>query len=888
MALEKMKMNNRKVAKTSIYLLALSLTQPFFWLPVVLPQPVQANNITLSEEILELLAKTEPTCQRLPSDLRSLTKGAVDAVIPSQTHTQQQLEDTIQLLLHQGWRLSHSADYPVALACLKTVHKLYKAIDHPIGQGQTLFNIAWVHYSTANYEKAIATYQQAIALQSQIKHRGTWGETHSLAGLGLVYNALGDQLTAIQYAQQALAIAKEEGDSLAKGYSYVDLGDYHYALGNIQTALEFYEQSIAVGIQFYEAYPYIGAGNAHYTLGQYQSAIANFQKAITAAESEYPKIRALAGLGKIAQAQGKFNQARRHYQQALGMAEEIGDRQGEALLLSHMGSLLAAQDQPELATVFYKNAVQSREVIRQDIQGLGKQLRQQYIESVSTDYRALADLLLSQSRVLEAQQVLELLKVQELRDYTKDTRAGGQTDGSPLTPPEAAVVPPHNQLISLGAKLTACESQKPYCPDRKQLQTERKAALAAFNQKADDLRLAFNAETITDPALLEQGELTRAAQKLVKAHPNSVLIYPLVLEDKLWLVWGAQAGKQGVIFDSKEIPVSRRELSTTVANFRTLLEQRGDEAELKRTGKQLYDWLIDPIRPELEANGVDRLIFSLDRATRYIPMAALHDGDQYLLENFTTSTILTADGTDTTDRLTPNVADNPVLGLGLTQAVPGFNALPNVATEVNGIVRRNSPDDDAGIFPGDEKFDDAFDQSAFDDLIDYRILHIATHGQFVSGNPDDSFLLLGNGEPLKIPEIQTMADLGGIHLAVLSACETAKGGIDKEGIEVSGLSYYFLTQGVKSVAASLWLVNDASTSELMQRFYANLAAGQSKAEALRQAQLSLMEVETSDGQDADRASVAVVSSNLTARAATTSSFSHPYYWAPFILIGNGL
>ncbi|NJN30167.1 MAG: CHAT domain-containing protein [Synechococcales cyanobacterium RM1_1_8] len=842
-------------------------------------------------EITAQLIPAYSACKLEPSPfgIRSNTKGnASSHWLPSQTHTQPQLEIQLRLLLQQGWELSHNAEFESALPCLEAALKLYQAIDHPIGQGQSLFNIAWIYYSTADYEKAIATYQQAITIHSRIRYRGQWGETYSLGGLGLVYSALGDHSQAITYAQRTLSIAKEEGDRLAEGYSYVDLGDYHYALGNIQQALAFYDQAIATGVQHHEAYPYLGAGNAHQALGDYQQAITKFQQALAIADNDYPRIRALAGLGKTHQAKDKFEIAQAYYLQALGMAERIGDRQGEAVVLSHLGSLLAAQDQPELATVFYKSSVQRREAIRQGIQGLSSQLRQQYVESVSTDYRVLADLLLSQGRVLEAQQVLELLKIQELRDYTKDTRAGGQTNGAPLTPPEAAIVPPHNQLISLGAKLTACESQKPYCPERQQLQTDRKAALATFNQKAEDLRLAFRSETTTDPALLEQGELTRAAQKLIQAHPNSVLIYPLVLEDKLWLVWGAQAGQQGVIFDSKEIPVSRKELSTTVAQFRTLLEQRGDEAELQRTGQQLYNWLIAPIRPELEANGVDRLIFSLDRATRYIPMAALHDGEQYLVENFTTSTILTADGTDTTDRLAPAIADNPVLGLGLTQAVPGFNALPNVASEVNGIVRRDSPDDSAGIFPGDEKFDQAFDQSAFDDLIDYRILHIATHGQFVSGNPDDSFLLLGNGERLKIPEIQTMADLGGIHLAVLSACETAKGGIDKEGIEVSGLSYYFLTQGVKSVAASLWLVNDASTSELMQRFYANLAAGQSKAEALRQAQLSLMEAEQPAGQDADRASVAVVSSNGITRAAATGSFSHPYYWAPFILIGNGL
>jgi CHAT domain-containing protein len=173
-------------------------------------------------------------------------------------------------------------------------------------------------------------------------------------------------------------------------------------------------------------------------------------------------------------------------------------------------------------------------------------------------------------------------------------------------------------------------------------------------------------------------------------------------------------------------------------------------------------------------------------------------------------------------------------------------------------------------------------------LIDYRILHIATHGQFVSGNPENSFLLLGNGNKLNITEIKNLTDLGGIHLVVLSACETARGGEDKEGIEVSGISYYFLTSGAKSVIASLWLVNDASTSQLMRLFYQNLATGKmTKTAALRQAQLSMIAGKT-EGSDTNRSSVNYTPGQTGNSASISRNLSHPYYWSPFILIGNGL
>jgi CHAT domain-containing protein len=475
-----------------------------------------------------------------------------------------------------------------------------------------------------------------------------------------------------------------------------------------------------------------------------------------------------------------------------------------------------------------------------------------------------------------------------LRDYTRDTRAGGETQGTPLNAIEAPVKPPFDNLIALGLQLTTCESQRPRCADRDQLAAQRTTAKAQFDQQATRLRKLAQQSGSQDPAQLQSSELTRVAIDIVKAQPKTVLIYPLVLEDKLWLVYGLQGGKEDVIFASKEIPVTRKELSATVAEFRKLLEDRNsDIKQLQQVSQKLYGWLIAPLRPQLDANGIQNLVFSLDRATRYMPLAALHDGKQYLAQRFTLSTILTAGLTNTTDKLSPNPADNPVLGLGLSRAVPGFNALPSVLAEIDAIVRSQSPDTQ-GIFQGSEYLDQAFTLNAFKDLLDYRILHIATHGKFDSTDPDQSFLLLGNGDRLRVPDIKQLSGLGGIHLAVLSACETAKGGPDKDGIEVAGLSYYFLQANVKAVMASLWLVNDASTALIMQQFYKHLATGTlTKAEALRQVQRDFIDGKLTAKDAPNRSDIEVRVTDAT-RQMGPQTFAHPYYWAPFILIGNSL
>ena len=147
---------------------------------------------------------------------------------------------------------------------------------------------------------------------------------------------------------------------------------------------------------------------------------------------------------------------------------------------------------------------------------------------------------------------------------------------------------------------------------------------------------------------------------------------------------------------------------------------------------------------------------------------------------------------------------------------------------------------------------------------------------------------------MSISSIQDLQDLGGVRLVVLSACQTALGEPDQDGIEIAGIAYYFLNGGVNTVMASLWSVNDASTQQLMQHLYHNLSqstaqAPITRAEALRQAQLSLLQGETNGVGNAERAIVRVTPRPGTSPATPASSgLSHPYYWAPFILIGNGL
>jgi CHAT domain-containing protein len=263
-------------------------------------------------------------------------------------------------------------------------------------------------------------------------------------------------------------------------------------------------------------------------------------------------------------------------------------------------------------------------------------------------------------------------------------------------------------------------------------------------------------------------------------------------------------------------------------------------------------------------------------------MAVLHDGQKYLIEKYTITTFISAEFTDTEDRLPSKREEVSILGVGASE-FNGEKPLPNVTAEIDNIVKENRPDDNRGIYPGNQFLNQAFTSSSLrDNLSGRKLLHIATHAKFSPGSLYDSYLVLGDGNKLRIPDLEVLDDyLDDVHLVVLSACETALGDSllpnpqQEEGIEINALSFYFLSGGAKTVMASLWRVDDTSTSQLMEKFYCTLAKGgtkMTKAQALKQVQESMLNNTPLDCE----------------QSPDNRDFSHPYYWAPFILIGNGL
>lgn len=723
----------------------------------------------------------------------------------------------------------------------------------PNASASSILNVAGFHLQQGEYPKVIDLTEQALKDLQNNQQRET--EAAALVMEALAYFGKGNSQRSSELAEKGLTIAREVKKPLIEALALIVLSLVQSEGGNSKQALELINRSRAIAREQnnrdLEAFVLEVTGEIYRKAEQTQQAIAAYQESLSLKDTYSAK----AGLARVYQDEGKLETAILTYKQAVNKNEEQVQKSIPGV--------------PEWLRESFPKAVK-------DITGLG---------AIAVS-RTLTNVLISQNRMAEAQQVLELVKGQELREYTGKNTAGSPTQKVIDSPAEDKILTEYGSFINFGYKLDEC--QRTRCPELPQLLEKRQSLTEPYEQALKQLEKELSKNRNADPAFIDPNELAQKAQAIVDAQPGTVLIYPLVLKDKILLLWTSKGG----VFKSAAIPnVTESQVEVTVMRFRHLLQnRRSNIEELKATSKQLYEWLVKPLEPELKANKIQHLVFAQDRATRYIPMTTLFDGEKYLIENYTVSSVLSANLTNIpkplADGKIANVIsasknqNNLILGVGLSDAVAGFQPLPYVPTELDVIVRQNQADSQ-GIFPGQEFLNKAFNLATLRENLPGRLLlHMATHSVFVPGRADQSYMLLGTGEKLVVTEIESSLNLQSLNLVVLSACETALGGPGLDGKEIAGIGYYFLKGGANTVVASLWRVDDLSTRVLMEEFYKNLASPVTKSEALRQAQLMLL-----NGKNIKP--LAQQGENTTPNT-ENRSFRHPYYWAPFILMGSGI
>ena len=372
---------------------------------------------------------------------------------------------------------------------------------------------------------------------------------------------------------------------------------------------------------------------------------------------------------------------------------------------------------------------------------------------------------------------------------------------------------------------------------------------------------------------VNRAELT--SQRLADDHV--AVIYYIAFRDRIVALLGTKSGFRRFTVSA---PIS--EINASVKTFRELLRLNGNG--YIQPSQKLYEWLIAPMDPYLK--DVTTLVFVPDGSIRMIPMAALHDGKQFLIEKYSIALTQGLSITEGEGRLSYNDVDI-FLG-GISKAVNGFGEIPSVNQELDSIRQ---------IYPGVILKDEAFTTSSINEQLKktpYPVFHIASHGQF-TGDFGNTFILAWDGKLTmdKLAEYVRMSQSRQrpLDLLTLSACSTAAGN-EQASLGLAGVA---LKAGAKSAIASLWEVDDRDTADFFVSFYQLLKKEPtlSKAEALRKAQLLMLY-----DKDFHEPSTPIRGGDPTTKTSTPTgnteptdtpvSYSNPYYWAPFVLTGNWL
>jgi CHAT domain-containing protein/Tfp pilus assembly protein PilF len=844
-------------------------------------------------------------------------------------------------LFQQGRKQAQISQFQAALQSFQQALTLYREISNRQGEANSLRFLGITYSALGEYQQGLESHEQSLAIYREIGNRQ--GEVDSLSDLGYAYYTQGQYQTAIEFFEQSLTIARKISYRSGEAAAITNLGDVYYSLGQYQRSIEFREQSLdiarKIGDYIGELQPLIGLGNTYISLKEDTKAIDYYQQALAIYSQQEIDDRSgiadcLNNLGIAYSHLGQNRQAIEFYQQSLSITRDIGYKFGEAEALlnlgnaykfleqyqqafvvyqqslaiakaipnrpivgsvfSNLGELLAKQNQPELAIIFYKQSVNVTEAIRQDIRGLSREQQQSYTETVANTYRSLADLLLKQDRVLEAQRVLDLLKVQELEDYLRNVRGSDNTaQGVAERSPEQQIKKGYDAIlekaIEQGKELAQLESIP--VSNRTQAQRQRVIELRKSQQQITQKFLEFlkSPEVTALVAQLRQStggqnfdlenNATILQDNLKRLQQDAVILYPFVLDDRLELVLVTPYAPP----IRRTVAVKREDLNRVIVDFRTALKNPSTDA--KTPAVKLYDWLIKPIENDLTQAKAKTIIYASDGQLRYIPLAALYDGNQWLVQRFGINNITALSLTDfnTKPQSTLQVLAGAFTS-GSYSVQVGSRQFSLQGLKYAGVEVENL----AKIVPKTTKvLDKQFNRDTILQMNDYSVVHLATHAAFVEGQPEESFILFGDGTRATLRDIASWR-LPNVDLMVLSACETGLGDRLGDGKEILGFGYQMQRTGARAAIASLWSVDDGGTQALMDAFYAALENGNTtKAEGLRQAQIALITGNyTALSQQRGLEVQQRISSSLP--PTVNSRLSHPYYWAPFILIGNGL
>jgi CHAT domain-containing protein/Tfp pilus assembly protein PilF len=746
---------------------------------------------------------------------------------------------------------------------------LAKAVaSHPETDSTLVHNtrLGWKSFHHGDFEQAALHWQKAVrALERE-------GEPHqqsvALALLAHAYQKLGRYQQALHSLQAAQPLAARSGDQVLEAFILGELGNVHIPLGLVNQASQYLRDGLRLAramkadelvaavlnnrgnlFAFQEAYDEalrvyresarlaMLTGNRALTVraltnaalitlrrGKPQEAQALVDQAfplLQALDSSHEKAYGLVSTGLIyanlrshlpAVDTSLSPLAWRSFSDAAAVAQATGDARAASYAWGYLGNLYEKEGRYQEALAFTRRAVFSVQHVQ------APEALYQWQWQIGRVLKALGQSKAAMPAYRQAIQTLQAIRHEILVAY-----------GEPLRFRET-VGPVYTEFAGLLLQPGATEE-----------------ALEEARQTLESLKVAELQNYFEDECV---AALQLRETSLDEVSQSAVVVYPVLLPDRTELLVSLPTGAGESKLQRFTAPIGADRLTQEVRAFRQGLENRITWQYL-RHAQTLYDWLIRPLEPSLTSLPATTLVFVLDGALWTIPMAALHDGEQFLIQKYA---LAITPGLSLTD---PRPLQQParVLAVGLTHAVQGFSPLPYVGTELQAI---------ANLYQSDLLLDQDFQVSKLENALErglFPIVHIASHGQF-SSDLDDTFILAFN-DKLTLKRLdQLLGQLrfrdASIELLVLSACQTAAGD-DRAALGLAGVA---VKAGARSALATLWYINDQASSKLVVEFYRHLRAPSvSRATALQRAQIHLL-----DNPD----------------------YQHPAYWAPFLLINNWL
>jgi len=812
-------------------------------------------------------------------------------------------------------------DYGQALEYYQRGLAMSEAIGIKLGIALGLANIGIIHRSQGNHEHALEYLKKSLAIFESLEAKPRIA--NALNSIGNVYLDQGNYGQALEYYQKSLAMSEALGQKDAIAIALLNTGEVYRMQGAYGQGLEYLRRSLAafedMGRKEGIALALNNIGNVHIDQDDYEQALEYHRKSLAMSETIGNKstiARTLNNIGVVHRSQGDYEQALEYYRRSLALREELDDKTGISIVLSNMGGIHAEQGrhsqaldfaeragalaqrigafevlwqarltagvayralkQPARARQAFDDAIHTIETMRAQVAGY-EQAQQRFFESKVSPYYAMVELLAAQNQIAQALSFAERARARALLDVLRSGRINvTKTMTASEREQERGF---SNRLVSLNTQIST-ENLRPQ-PDHLRL-NDLKAQLQKVRLDYEAFQTGLYA---AHPELKAQrGEaepLTLEQARETLPDTQSALLEYVVTDERTYL-FALTGNGAGAAAELKVYPleIKRKELSGRAAKFRETLAK--GSPGFRQPARELYDLLLKPAATQLQ--GKTSLVIVPDGALWELPFQALLTApNRYLIDDcaIAYAPSLTAlremvrlrDGKkDSTGSPTLLAFGNPALGkqtIAQARSVlmdEKLDPLPEAERQVN-TLKQIYGAAKSKIYIGAE----AREERAKAEAGAYRILHLATHGVLNDVSPMYSRVLLaqpegdanedGLLEAWEIMKLDLKADL-----AVLSACETARGRVGA-GEGMIGLSWALFVAGCPTAVVSQWKVESASTTELMLEFHRQLKSqmakptgGFSAARALREAALKLQR---------------------------TDAYRHPFYWAGFVAAGKG-